>query len=52
MRDPVTSVEYDSFYQWEQMFTSHIAELTDGGRDALLTYDAYRSHLSLRVQHY
>lgn len=49
MRDQVASVDSDSFYHWAQVFTEQVSDLSANRRYALLIYDAYRSHLLLRV---
>lgn len=42
-------VTLDSFYQWAVRLTNFVSHLTSGSRMILSTYDAYRSHISLRV---
>lgn len=49
MRPEVASVGDESFYEFAKMFYEHDKDLTAGGRPVLLTYDAYRSHLSVRA---
>jgi len=49
MREKVAGVDSNSFFQWAEMFCKFVEPQTAGGRKVLLTYDGYRSHLSLRV---
>lgn len=49
MREEHGGVDGNNFYQWAEMFIQHVHELTVGGRKVLLTYDGYRSHMSIRV---
>jgi len=49
MRDQNGGVDSENFYQWARLFVESVKDLTSNGRKLLLTYDAYRAHLSLRV---
>ena len=49
VRNEVGGVDSSSFYSWAVSFVESVRDLTKGGRELLLTYDAYRAHLSLRV---
>ena len=42
-------VDSECIYRWELEFRNFMRHLTEGGRKILLTYDAYRLHVSLRV---
>ena len=42
-------VNSSSFFQWAQKFTASIQHIVGGGRKVLLTYDGYRSHMTLKV---
>eukprot|EP00171_Calliarthron_tuberculosum_P002526 IDg2526t1 len=48
-RDDRGGVDGDNFLQWAKLFVAHVKDLTAGGRKVLLTYDAYRSHMTLRA---
>lgn len=49
MQEEVASINGDSFFELATLFTSHIHDLTAGGRHVLLTYDAFQSHMTLKV---
>lgn len=49
MRSDVSGVDADIFHQFAIRFTESVKNLTSGGRHVLLTYDACRSHMSLRT---
>lgn len=49
MEPKTPGVTADSFYQWALRFTAFIKRLVADGRKVLLTYDAYRGHMTLRV---
>ena len=49
MREGVVSVDGKNFYEWALHFVEHVKHLTCDGRAVLLTYDEYRSHMSLRA---
>ena len=49
MREVIAGVDGESFHQWAKVFTDYVSHLTENVRHVLLIYDAYRSHLSLRV---
>jgi len=42
-------VDSENFRNWALRFVTFVSDLTEGGRKVLLTYDAYRAHLSLEV---
>ena len=48
-REEIGGVDSECFYLWALKFTQYISRLTCNGRKVLLTYDAHRSHMSLRV---
>ena len=48
-REDIAGVNTECFYKWALEFTKHVDHLTSGGRKILLTYDSYRSHMSLKV---
>ena len=49
MREQNGGVDSNNFYEWAKLFVNHVKDLTFGGRKVLLTYDGYRSHMSLRT---
>lgn len=49
MRNKVGGVEGTNFFEWRKEFFEHVRPLTAGGRNLLLSYDGYRSHIALRV---
>jgi len=49
MREEVGGVDSDAFLDWAKHFIIHVRDLTQNGRKVLLTFDGYRSHMSLRV---
>lgn len=49
MRKEVASIDGDSFYQFAQAFAAHVKDLTTDGRKILLTFNACRSHMTLRT---
>ena len=49
MQEKVAGVDSSSFSAWARLFVIHVADRTDCRREFLLTYDAYRAHVSFRV---
>eukprot|EP00171_Calliarthron_tuberculosum_P005712 IDg5712t1 len=49
MREKVGGVDTTNFYNWALLFIESVRDLTANGRKVLLTYDAYRAHMSLPV---
>eukprot|EP00171_Calliarthron_tuberculosum_P023847 IDg23847t1 len=49
VREDRGGVNSDNFLQWAKMFVAHVKDLTTAGRKVVLTYDAYRSHMTLRA---
>lgn len=53
MRPETASIDGDSFFDFAKRFTEHVADLTSDGRHVLLTFDACRSHMTLKaLQHF
>jgi len=42
-------VDGSNFFKWAVVFIEHAKPLTAGGRNVLLIFDGYRSHMTLRV---
>lgn len=49
MWEDVGGVDSANFYNWAQVFVAIVRDLTPDGRKVLLTYDAYRAYMALRV---
>lgn len=49
MQEEVSSFNGDSFFEFVKLFTSHSHNLTLGWRHDLLTYDAFRLRITLKV---
>ena len=49
MRSEIGGVDSECVYRWDLEFRKFMRHVTEGGRKLLLTYDAYRLHVSLRV---
>lgn len=49
VREDIGGVNSDFFYQWALNFVNHVKGLTLNGREVLLTYDGYCSHMSVRA---
>ena len=49
VRDKVGSVDSTNFVFWATHFARSLVDLTANGRKIILTFDAYRAHMSLRV---
>lgn len=49
MRDQNGGVDSENFYRWAQLLVKSVKDLTVNGRKLLLTYNASRAFLSLRV---
>ena len=49
LRDERAGVDSANFYEWAKYFVESVRSATAGDRKLLLTYDAYRAHLSVRV---
>ena len=49
MRKEGGGVDSSNFLAWAKQFVHSVKDLTAGGRRLLLTYDGYRSHMSLAV---
>lgn len=48
-RKKIGGVDGSKFYEWAKALVEDVRPLTAGGRKLLLTYDGYRSHMTLRV---
>ena len=49
LRSELAGVDSANFYEWAKHFVESVRSATTGGRKLLLSYDAYRAHLSVRV---
>ena len=49
VRQKVAWIDGESFFQCGKEFVHHVRDLTARGRKVLLTFDGYRSHMTLRV---
>lgn len=48
MRPEISGVDSKNFYECAKLFVEHIRDFTANNRTVLLTFDGYRSHMSLR----
>lgn len=51
-REDRGGVDSTSFNNWAVLFVESVRDLTARGRNVLLIFDAYRSHLSLQLLYY
>ena len=49
MRPEGDGVDAINYIHWAENFVEHVKDLTQNGRKLLLTYDGYRSHMTLSV---